>query len=343
LPSIKKRDLTLCTTSGSSKKTFTPTIPGRRVKKEIGSSDDVKMVKQTVKDPDKQGKGRGPKGRGRGREVITSSSVFSMGPADKKIGFGGPVTPSVTPTGSSRQIKSPLTKPSPGGAGRVKAQPGEKTAHLMDEPMDVSEGGGYMDPFEDSANPPILLPLDYSLHGIKEKMAAANVKQKEKSIDSKLSSQVQSGPDEIKPPENDEKSSEGVSSISVGVSSTSVDVSDRLVGVSTSELFSRSDDPRAKMLLLQLPDVLPSSDGEKCLPLSEMKESGFVGKLKVHKSGKVRLHFGGIVLDVTMATPCSYRQDVVTMDTDSKELTHLGGVSHKVVCTPNFDHLLPNT
>ena len=53
------------------------------------SSDDVKMVKQTVKDPDKQGKGRGPKGRGRGREVITSSSVFSMGPADKKIGFGG--------------------------------------------------------------------------------------------------------------------------------------------------------------------------------------------------------------------------------------------------------------
>ena len=122
-----------------------------------------------------------------------------------------------------------------------------------------------MDPFEDSANPPILLPLDYSLHGIKEKMAAANVKQKEKSIGSKLSSQVQSGPDEIKPPENNEKSSEGVSSISVGVSSTSVDVSDRLVGVSTSELFSRSDDPRAKMLLLQLPDVLPSSDGEVCV------------------------------------------------------------------------------
>ena len=131
--------------------------------------------------------------------------------------------------------------------------------------MDVSEGGGYMDPFEDSANPPILLPLDYSLHGIKEKMAAANVKQKEKSIGSKLSSQVQSGPDDIKPPENDEKSSEGVSSISVDVSSTSVDVSDRLVGVSTSELFSRSDDPRAKMLLLQLPDVLPSSDGEVCV------------------------------------------------------------------------------
>ena len=126
--------------------------------------------------------------------------------------------------------------------------------------MDFSESGDHMDPFEDSSNPPILLPLDYSLHGIKEKMAALNMKQKSKLAPAKLVSDTSLAVDESKPPVDDLKTD--LSGVQVGVSSPPVGVSDAPVGVSISELFSRPDDPRAKLLLLQLPDVLAT--GEVC-------------------------------------------------------------------------------
>ena len=45
------------------------------------------------------------------------------------------------------------------------------------------------------------------------------------------------------------------------------------------------------------------------------------------------MHIGG-------STDCLYFQDVVSMDTKERNLVHLGVLSHKFVCIPDFEHLL---
>ena len=80
-------------------KTFAPTIPtSRRVKKEPGDEGDESKLKQQVKESPKAkrrssldkkeggGGGRGKEQRKKGKkDVITSASVFSMGPADRPM------------------------------------------------------------------------------------------------------------------------------------------------------------------------------------------------------------------------------------------------------------------
>ena len=81
-------------------KTFAPTIPtSRRVKKEPGDEGDESKLKQHVKESPKGkrrssldkkegggGGGRGKEQRKKGKkDVITSASVFSMGPADRPM------------------------------------------------------------------------------------------------------------------------------------------------------------------------------------------------------------------------------------------------------------------
>lgn len=75
----------------SPQKTFTPTVPTRRVKKEApvdGLPAPVEKIEKQSGDrrrksaDRKRGMGRG---RGRGKDIITSASVFSMGPAERTM------------------------------------------------------------------------------------------------------------------------------------------------------------------------------------------------------------------------------------------------------------------
>lgn len=75
----------------SPQKTFTPIVPTRRVKKEApvdGLPAPVEKMEKQLGDrrrksvDRKRGMGRG---RGRGKDIITSASVFSMGPAERTM------------------------------------------------------------------------------------------------------------------------------------------------------------------------------------------------------------------------------------------------------------------
>ncbi|XP_031463858.1 DNA-directed RNA polymerase III subunit RPC4 [Phasianus colchicus] len=129
-----------------------------------------------------------------------------------------------------------------------------------------------------------------------------------------------------------------------------------------------------ELLFLQLPDSLPgqppaqdskpsraelqSDDGQLLLVKQEKGQEarqadcsctladlpeGQLGKLVVRRSGRVQLVLGRVTLDVTMGTPCSFLQELVSVgigDGRTGEMTVLGHVKHKLVCSPDFEALL---
>ncbi|PVD38128.1 hypothetical protein C0Q70_00739 [Pomacea canaliculata] len=132
-------------------------------------------------------------------------------------------------------------------------------------------------------------------------------------------------------------------------------------------LNSVAKSEKEELIFLQLPDVLPGvpkglqlglSDGSTGTANKENRENdelekkmgacsldhfseGYVGKLRVRKSGKAELVLGDIVLDVTMGTSCGFLQDVVSVRTgeNDKHMTVLGHLSHRLICSPNFEYL----
>ncbi|NWX43207.1 RPC4 polymerase, partial [Steatornis caripensis] len=145
--------------------------------------------------------------------------------------------------------------------------------------------------------------------------------------------------------------------------------------ISVDELLQRlSLSAEEELLFLQLPDTLPgqpptrdtkpvktelqNEDGqvvvvkqeksqearqaENTCTLADLPE-GQVGKLLIRKSGKVQLVLGKVTLDVTMGTPCSFLQELVSVgigDNRTGEMIVLGHVKHKLVCSPDFEALL---
>ncbi|NWW28644.1 RPC4 polymerase, partial [Falcunculus frontatus] len=145
--------------------------------------------------------------------------------------------------------------------------------------------------------------------------------------------------------------------------------------VSAAELLQRlSLAAEEELVFLQLPDTLPgqppthdskpikselhNEDGqvvvvkqeksqeakqaENTCTLADLPE-GQVGKLLIRKSGKVQLVLGKVTLDVTMGTPCSFLQELVSVgigDNRTGEMIVLGHVRHKLVCSPDFEALL---
>lgn len=129
-----------------------------------------------------------------------------------------------------------------------------------------------------------------------------------------------------------------------------------------------------ELLFMQLPDSLPgqpptsdvrptktevqSSDGQTMMQKTETQDEsqeenscclkdlqeGLVGKMLVRKSGKVQLILGNITLDVALGTPCAFLQELVSINTEGRrgDLSVLGHVKHKLVCSPDFQALLEN-
>lgn len=108
-----------------------------------------------------------------------------------------------------------------------------------------------------------------------------------------------------------------------------------------------------QMFLMQLPSVLPEMlhESEEA-PQEEGDEAatnaatltrlpdGHVGKLRIHKSGKVRLELGGISFCVDEGCETFFQQDVACVCPVANEMFHLGRVQKRMVLTPDLDALL---
>ncbi|XP_047537344.1 DNA-directed RNA polymerase III subunit RPC4 isoform X2 [Vanessa atalanta] len=129
----------------------------------------------------------------------------------------------------------------------------------------------------------------------------------------------------------------------------------------------RSDKPA--LILLQLSDTLPgrggggddeprrkhdqpSTSGEdadkpvdnRCR-LTDLEE-GKIGKLRVHRSGRVTLLLGDTVFEVCSGTKASFYQEVVSTAVDeasrSANLVSLGALQHKLNITPHWQTMFDN-
>ncbi|RMX67724.1 hypothetical protein KXD40_005932 [Peronospora effusa] len=72
----------------------------------------------------------------------------------------------------------------------------------------------------------------------------------------------------------------------------------------------------------------------------EAAPGGFIGKICVHKSGKMVLILGGKQFEVAAAQTPSFCEEVYAVNTTEKHLSILGNVERHLVVTPDFDVLL---
>ncbi|KAM6191308.1 DNA-directed RNA polymerase III subunit RPC4 isoform 1-T1 [Sarcoramphus papa] len=353
LPSIRSRDLTL---GGVKKKTFTPNIISRKIKEEPREDVSVKKEKKE-RDRDRQRDGHG---RGRGRpEVIQSHSIFEQGPAEmmkKKAGSWDKMV-DMSDFGPSHIIN----------IKKEKRETDEETKQIlrMLQKDDFLDDPGLKN---DIRNKPVQLPLAHSGWLFKEEVAAEQedaqpwlpgLKEEKMELDLPAVKVKEEPCDEDPQPEPAQtKGPPGFPR-----------------DVSVAELLQRlSLSAEEELLFLQLPDTLPGQpptqdtkpiktelqneegqvvvvkqeksqevkQAENTCTLADLPE-GQVGKLLIRKSGKVQLVLGKVTLDVTMGTPCSFLQELVSVgigDNRTGEMIVLGHVKHKLVCSPDFEALL---
>ncbi|CAH0678153.1 unnamed protein product [Spodoptera exigua] len=127
----------------------------------------------------------------------------------------------------------------------------------------------------------------------------------------------------------------------------------------------KTDQPT--LILLQLPDTLPGRGGrmEDDMPRRKVNandeaststeeekpvdnrcrladlEEGRIGKLQVHRSGRVSLSLGDTMFEVCLGTKAAFHQEVVSVDADeasrSANLVALGSLQHKLNLVPNWE------
>ncbi|KAJ1697404.1 hypothetical protein LUZ63_005916 [Rhynchospora breviuscula] len=114
-------------------------------------------------------------------------------------------------------------------------------------------------------------------------------------------------------------------------------------------LTVESDNPQ--MMLFQLPGVLPlskpemgasSSRGAKMgCKLSELPGGGYMGKLLVYKSGKVKMKIGESFFDVYPGSECKFTQDVAVVNLKEKQCCVVGQLGkQRAIVTPDVDSML---
>lgn len=344
LPSIRSRDLTL---GGVKKKTFTPNIISRKIKEE--PREDV-SVKKEKKERERQRDGHS---RGRGRpDVIQSHSIFEQGPAEmmRKKGGSWDRAMEVSDLGPSHIIN----------IKKEKRETDEETKQILRrlQKDDFLDDPGLKN---DVRNKPVQLPLAHSGWLFQEEGAELDdpqcppygAKEEKMDVDPPTVKVKEEPCDDAPPP----------------LRSPPVCPQD----VTAAQLLQRlSASAGEELLFLQLPDTLPgqpptqdskagraelqgddgkglkqekgqdSAQSDSSCALSDLPE-GQLGKLVLRRSGRVQLLLGRVTLDVTMGTPCSFLQELVSVgigDGRSGELTVLGHVKHKLVCSPDFEALL---
>ncbi|XP_069773682.1 DNA-directed RNA polymerase III subunit RPC4 [Narcine bancroftii] len=356
LPSIRSRDLTL---GGMKKKTFTPNIITRKVKEEPKEEEASQKKEKKERERDRQRDGRG---RGRGRpETIQSHSIFEQGPAEMMKKRGG--------WDSSMDMKEFGTSPII-NIKKEKRETEEETKQIlrMLDRDDFIDDPGLKN---DARNTPVQLPLAQSGWLFKEEMEDESRKPeltpKEEPMEMGISSvKVKDEPSE-EDVAKDSPAPERPSSVRKAPAiPKNISVAELLQALSVCK-----DD---ELLFLQLPDTLPgqaptheekpiksdvqSEDGQTMLMKQEKSQElkqaentcslmdlteGQIGKLLIRRSGRVQLVLGQVTLDVTMGTTCSFLQELISIgigENRTGEMTVLGHIKHKLVCSPDFEKLL---
>ncbi|NXE71470.1 RPC4 polymerase, partial [Calcarius ornatus] len=299
-------------------KTFTPNIISRKIKEE--PREDV-AVKKEKKERERQRDGHS---RGRNRpEVIQSHSIFEQGPAEmmKKKAGSWDRSVDVSDFGPShiinikkekretdeetKQILRMLQKDDVSGHGRAGTAGGVPLFPLPTHPSAVKEEPCEEDPKPAQPKGPPGFPRDVSAAELLQRLSLA---QEEELLFLQL-------PDTLpgQPPSHDSKPSKA-------------------------ELHSED----GQVLLVKQEKSQEAKQAENICTLADLPE-GQVGKLLIRKSGKVQLVLGKVTLDVTMGTPCSFLQELVSVgigDNRTGEMMVLGHVRHKLVCSPDFEALL---
>ncbi|KAJ8478054.1 hypothetical protein OPV22_021781 [Ensete ventricosum] len=113
----------------------------------------------------------------------------------------------------------------------------------------------------------------------------------------------------------------------------------------------------AQMLFLQFPTNLPlvnrSASSVGSLSTIGKKEhgamkgckledlsAGYMGKIMVYKSGKVKMQLGDVLFDISPGLKCEFAQDIAAINTKEKHCCILGKLNKRAVITPDMDSLL---
>ncbi|XP_035669959.1 DNA-directed RNA polymerase III subunit RPC4-like [Branchiostoma floridae] len=357
LPSIRSpRDLTL---GGVPKKTFTPNIPVRKERNKNGESSTSKPEQKgkSSKRGEERGRGRGGRGRGRGRgDVIRTHSIFEDGPAGRQVRRGG---------GGGGGSYGPSDMPAPvfkAGSRTDIPENKEDTKKILKalQRDDFVSDMGYKE--TEKSLLPVQVPLVTTGSLIKHK------EEEEMETDVKTNINVKSEPVDDVEMEDLTEPSVSTAPVKAAPSRVKSEVG-RGKRVTCSELFCSKAGNDGEMLFFQLPDTLPilppsrdddvrrevkkeeekikqekeEDKAEVASVLPNMSE-GYIGKLQVLKSGRTRLVLGDVALDVNMGSHCSFHQELVSVRHNAEEqtgdMTILGPVNHRLVCTPDFNSLL---
>ncbi|KAK7146565.1 hypothetical protein R3I93_014116 [Phoxinus phoxinus] len=343
LPTMRSRDLTL---GGVKKKTFTPNIIGRKSKEELKTDEGKRRDKKDVD----RGRQRDGRGRGRGRpEVIQSHSIFEQGPADVMAKRKGLYD-------DTRETAN--TGPSPIINIKKEKETEEETKEILRK---LEKDNFVDDPHLRGGREscPVQLPLAVSGWVFKQEFSEESSSDPEP-ISTGAEVKVKQEPLDI--PEA--KKAEPMFRL------PPLPEPDLLPDLL--EVWNHCKEE--ELLFMQLPDSLPgqppttdvrptktevqSSDGQTMMQKTETQEEsqeenscclkdlqeGLVGKMLVRKSGKVQLILGNVTLDVALGTPCAFLQELVSVNTEGRrgDMSVLGHIKHKLVCSPDFQALLEN-
>ncbi|XP_062858720.1 DNA-directed RNA polymerase III subunit RPC4 [Trichomycterus rosablanca] len=316
LTSLRSRDLTL---GGYKKKTFVPNVNSiRKNKDELKAETHVTPKTEKRKREDRQKEWR----RREKPQTIQSHSIFEQGPADtfKKAGsWGASNLSDCDPAALTRSVKKEKNADDDDDC---------KILEKLHRDDFIDDPGLKNDPRQE----PIRLPLHQSCHAWSTR-TSASLKE--------ASSPQSTGTASHHPP-------------TVG------------------ELFQRLNlSQEEELMFIQLPDTIPGprkaasetipkTDGkaedksaaqlktqdrveEEATPVLSDLSEGPIGKLQIRRSGRVQLVMGDVTLDVSEGAAFSFLQQLVCVrltEGRTGDLTVLGNVKHKLVCSPDFEALL---
>uniref|UniRef100_A0A8C4R0I2 Polymerase (RNA) III (DNA directed) polypeptide D n=1 Tax=Eptatretus burgeri TaxID=7764 RepID=A0A8C4R0I2_EPTBU len=314
--------------------------------------------------------GRG--GRGGGPEVIQSHSIFEQGPgASNPRNRGGAaresshagVDPSLTPIINIKKEKRETV---------------EETEGLLQQ---LCRDDFVSDLSNDPCLLPITLPLDQSGSKILLETSSSGIKPEpvwkcEEHEGSGSPPRKRSTPIVPQPQPVNVQSHTTLTSISELFSRLGLQGEEKETWQGPVKGDEAQNDLEEKILFFQLPDSLPGqvltqqedvkvktevkikteqggsvttgddqaadgSQGSVC-SLKTLPE-GHLGRLRLHKSGRVQLVLGHVSLDVTLGTGCSFLQELVSIrlrEGRGGELVVLGKVGPRVICSPDFSSLI---
>ncbi|XP_061841771.1 DNA-directed RNA polymerase III subunit RPC4 [Nerophis lumbriciformis] len=347
LPTMRSRDLTL---GGVKKKTFTPNIIGRKVREDTKDEGTPRRDKDSTRGRGSRDRGRG-RGRGRGfPDTIQSHSIFEQGPTEAAV-------KRIAGYQSEREAPSMGLSPII-NIKKEKRETEEETKEILrkldrDDFIDDHLLRG------EQTSCPVQLPLAVSGWSFKEESSAPRVKIEKMDEDDPMEPAVQ-----IKEEQEEVEIKKTEATYKLPPLPEPEVLQDLLHKWSLSK--------NEELFFMQLPDSLPgqpptkeykpiktevqSEDGQSVLLKTESEEEqvddnscnlkdlrdGLVGKMLVRKSGRVQLIMGQVSLDVSLGASCAFFQELVSVSTEGRtgDLTVLGNVKHKIVCSPDFESLL---